>query len=259
MEIFLIVMIFIMGTFFGSFFTLAVYRIPLKKDITHEHSFCPNCNHKLGVLDLIPVWSYLILQGKCRYCGEKIRIRYFILEILSGIVFVISYLSLNIQFWDLNISKLAYFVSFVFSYVTCVLVAGIDKEYRKINSSILLFGSLCQTIYMIYLYVVGAASGYRYIIYFVLFVTIYIIVKLVEKREENYLLEVLLLLSYILFLLDFWAIIPIVILSLIFAVILHIMRKQKYSDIKKIPVGFVAGFSTICYTIVQNFIVYWNI
>lgn len=83
MNLFLDSMIFIMGTFFGSFFTLAVYRIPLKKDITHEHSFCPNCNHKLGVLDLIPVFSYLFLQGKCRYCGEKVRIRYLLLEVLD--------------------------------------------------------------------------------------------------------------------------------------------------------------------------------
>ena len=44
----LYILIFIMGAYFGSFYTLAVYRIPLGLDITHEHSFCPNCKHKLG-------------------------------------------------------------------------------------------------------------------------------------------------------------------------------------------------------------------
>lgn len=123
MDIFLYVMLFIMGTFFGSFFTLAVYRIPLKKDITHEHSFCPNCNHKLGVLDLFPVWSYLFLKGKCRYCGQKIRIRYFLLEILSGIVFVIAYASFHIQDIFLDTEKEIAFLAFVFMYITMVIVS----------------------------------------------------------------------------------------------------------------------------------------
>ena len=66
MNIVLYTLIFIIGTLFGSFFTLAVYRIPLGKDITHERSFCPNCNHKLQFLDLIPILSYIFLGGKCR-------------------------------------------------------------------------------------------------------------------------------------------------------------------------------------------------
>ena len=79
--------IFLIGITFGSFFTLAVYRIPLGKDITHTRSFCPNCNHKLGFWDMIPLFSYIFLGGKCRYCKQKIRPRYFILELLSGMVF----------------------------------------------------------------------------------------------------------------------------------------------------------------------------
>ena len=78
MNVFLYIIIFIMGTLFGSFYTLAVYRIPKKLDITHTHSFCPNCGHKLGVFELIPVWSYIFLGGKCKKCKQKIRPRYFI-------------------------------------------------------------------------------------------------------------------------------------------------------------------------------------
>ena len=196
MEIFLSVILFIMGTFFGSFFTLAVYRIPLKKDITHEHSFCPNCNHKLGILDLFPVWSYLFLGGKCRYCGEKIRIRYFLLEILSGLIFVTMFLILNIHGNFFDVDNIGFFISFVFQYVTLVIVAGIDKEYRKINSSVLLFGIICQLLYMLYLYMVKQFNMYRYIIYFMLFIIMFIIHK---KNKENYITQILLLESYILF------------------------------------------------------------
>ena len=59
---------FIIGTLFGSFFTLATYRIPRKQDIMIKRSYCPNCKHELGFFDLIPILSYLFLGGKCKYC-----------------------------------------------------------------------------------------------------------------------------------------------------------------------------------------------
>ena len=102
MEFIIYVLIFIMGTFFGSFFTLAIYRIPLGLDILHEHSFCPNCNSKLKAKDLIPVISYISLGGKCRYCGQKVRIRYLALEVLSGFVFLLFAVSLNINLTSLG-------------------------------------------------------------------------------------------------------------------------------------------------------------
>ena len=122
MDIFLYIIIFIMGTVFGSFFTLAVYRIPLKKDIIYERSFCPKCNHRLEFLDLIPVFSYIFLKGKCRYCGEKVRPRYLILELISGFVFLFTYISLNIDIINLDISKLIYFISFIFMYITIAII-----------------------------------------------------------------------------------------------------------------------------------------
>ena len=87
-ELIIYIAIFITGIMFGSFFTLAVYRIPRKENITYVRSHCTSCNHKLGFLDLIPIFSYIFLGGKCRYCGEKIRIRYLLLEIFSGLVFL---------------------------------------------------------------------------------------------------------------------------------------------------------------------------
>lgn len=83
--------IFFIGIFFGSFSTLALYRIPLKKDITHERSFCPKCNHKLGAVDLIPVFSYIFLGGKCRYCGDKISPRYLFIELFFGIIALVIF------------------------------------------------------------------------------------------------------------------------------------------------------------------------
>ena len=83
MDAIFYIIIFIMGITFGSFYTLAVYRIPLHQDITHKRSYCPNCTHKLSFFDMIPILSYIFLGGKCRYCKQKIRIRYLLLEILT--------------------------------------------------------------------------------------------------------------------------------------------------------------------------------
>ena len=106
MNIFLYIIIFIMGTLFGSFYTLAVYRIPREIDIIKTHSFCPNCNHKLGFLELIPVWSYLLLGGKCKNCRQKIRPRYFILEFLSGLAFILIAYCLKIDAYIMQISTI---------------------------------------------------------------------------------------------------------------------------------------------------------
>ena len=89
---------------------------------------------------MIPVLSYICFRGKCRYCGEKIRIRYLILEVLSGLVFLIGYISLNIHFPNFEVNKIIYYISFIFMYVTIAIISGIDKEYRKIHLGVLLFG-----------------------------------------------------------------------------------------------------------------------
>ena len=92
LNLILICCMFAIGSLFGSFFSLATYRIPRKEDITHSRSYCPNCKHRLEFFDLIPVLSYIFHGAKCKYCGEKISIRYFLLETGNGILFVFLYL-----------------------------------------------------------------------------------------------------------------------------------------------------------------------
>lgn len=249
MEIFFILMIFIMGTFFGSFFTLAVYRIPLKKDITHERSFCPNCNHRLEALDLIPVWSYIFLGGKCRYCGQKIRIRYLLLEVLSGLVFVVAFLSLKINFF--NLSRIPDYIFFIFAYTTLVLIAGIDKEYKKINQPILIFGGIVQMVYILYLYMIGASSIYRYSIYMIIFFIILIINAILQKRKSSYNFELLTLLAYILMIIGVKGAISVILVEIIHQAI------EKVKKTKIINPGFMLCIFAICYKIVENFIIFY--
>ena len=172
MEIFFYVLIFIIGSLFGSFYTLAVYRIPKRQDILLKHSYCPNCNHELGLLDLFPIFSYIFLGGKCRYCKEKIRPRYLILEVLAGMLFVvIAYLTgLNLE--HLSLLKAIEYVFMVLYLTFIILIVGIDAENKNIDKAVNVYGIVISIIYMLYLCIVENANIYRYGIYLVLYIIV---------------------------------------------------------------------------------------
>ena len=172
MEIFFYIIIFIIGTLFGSFYTLAVYRIPKRQYIIHTHSYCPNCNHKLGLLDLFPIFSYIFLGGKCRYCKEKIRPRYLILETISGILFVVTAYLMGLSINNLNPIIIAQYCFIVLYFTYIILMAGIDKENRKIDKAVNIYGIVISIIYMVYLCIVEKANIYRYVIYLILYIII---------------------------------------------------------------------------------------
>lgn len=78
---------FFVGTCFGSLANVMVFRLPLGKSMIRPSSYCPACEHRILVFDLVPVLSYFILLGKCRHCKAKISIRYPIVEFLCGVLF----------------------------------------------------------------------------------------------------------------------------------------------------------------------------
>ena len=196
MEIFLYIIIFIMGTLFGSFYTLAIYRIPNKLDITHTHSFCPNCKHKLGFFELIPVWSYIFLGGKCKECKQKIRPRYLIIEILSGVFFVLIAIASKINFYNLKNQKLIE-LGFMVLYLSAIaIIAGIDKEKREIEKSVLYYALGILITYIIYLCIIDKPSIYRYVMYLSTLVILLVAdtIKLKSKAKTSYVISILILL-----------------------------------------------------------------
>ncbi len=198
MEVIIYGLIFIIGTLFGSFSTLAVYRIPLGENIVYKHSFCPNCKSKLHFKDLIPIISYLALGGKCAYCGQKIRIRYLLLEVLSGLVFLLFALSLKFEVYNLNTNLIIYFVLFSLYIVSLFIIAGIDKERIQIQKSLLIFGMGLSFVYMIYVCIQNEEAIYTYIIYLILTIVLLIMdtIFLRRKLEESYSIKVLMLVLY---------------------------------------------------------------
>ncbi len=144
MDLIIYVSIFLIGLIFGSFFTLAVYRIPRKENIVYGRSHCTSCNHPLGFLDLIPVFSYIFLGGRCRYCKEKIRIRYLLLEVLSGLCFLGIALTRDIRSSVIDLVFIYLFIAGMF------IIAGIDKENYMIPDSVLLYDLVIAILYVIY-------------------------------------------------------------------------------------------------------------
>lgn len=89
MSIFLIIYIFIIGLLVGSFANVVIFRLPEGRSVVFPRSACGSCQRNLGVIDLIPVFSWLFLRGKCRTCDAKISIRYPLVELGMGIGFAL--------------------------------------------------------------------------------------------------------------------------------------------------------------------------
>lgn len=83
--------VFIMGTLVGSFLNVCIYRIPARKSIVFPNSYCYSCGSPIRWYDNIPLISYIILRGRCRDCAGRISPRYFFIELLTGLIFFITF------------------------------------------------------------------------------------------------------------------------------------------------------------------------
>ena len=244
MNIFFLIIFFLIGITFGSFYTLAVYRIPKNQDITHTHSYCPKCNHKLNFLDLIPIFSYIFLGGKCRYCKEKIRPRYFVLEIISGIFFVVVAYLMGLNIYNLNVITITEYAFFVLYFTFIILMAGIDKEYRTINKPVLMYGVIISIMYIVYLYIIEKTSIYRYAMYLLLFLFILIFdtIHLRKKAKNNYTYSILITILIMAIFTAEYATILTIISTLLAIAIFIILKKIKTKNNKELDTQFAKDF-----------------
>lgn len=262
-EFILYIIMFIIGIYFGSFFTLATYRIPKGENITYKHSYCPNCNHKLGVFELIPLLSYLFLGRKCRYCKQKISIRYFLLEFLSGIAFVLFAFSLGIDFKAIDINKIVYLMLGILYFSSLFIIAGIDKEKHTIQKSVLIYGIMIAIGYMIYSYTLNTDNVYAYVIYLCMMtVLLFVDTALLKKNlKYNYIIQLMILVLYMLIFSGTYNMIFTIGLTILSVGIKNIIwavnNKKKVkvkSQIVKTPIAFFVCVANIIVIIITNYI-----
>lgn len=94
----MIILFIILGTILASFYTCLALRLPQNKSIIKGRSYCDNCNNTLKWYDLIPIISFLVLKGKCRYCNQKISILNLVTEVLLGMLFALGYYLYGISY-----------------------------------------------------------------------------------------------------------------------------------------------------------------
>lgn len=130
MEILISIFIFILGLIFGSFFNVVGLRSPKKETFINDRSYCPFCKHTLAWYELIPVFSFMIQAGKCRHCKKKIPVTYAVVELLTGFLFVCSYLATGLS---MELLVALFFVSML------MIVLVSDITYMLIENKVLLF------------------------------------------------------------------------------------------------------------------------
>jgi leader peptidase (prepilin peptidase)/N-methyltransferase len=133
-----IIVFFLFGSIFGSFATMASYRIPRDEDIVMRPSCCPKCNHRLGFLDLFPIFSWLFSGGKCRHCKSPVSCRYPLIELALSSLFVLIYLKIGANLEGFALCALA---------ICLVIMITVDLEHQIIPDSIQLAMLITGIIY----------------------------------------------------------------------------------------------------------------
>ena len=272
MNIILYCLLFIIGTLFGSFCTLAVYRIPLDQDITHKRSYCPNCNHKLGFWDMIPILSYIFLGGRCRYCHKKIRMRYLLIEVFSGVIFTLLGLSINLNIFNLSTSIITYTIFALLYIVGLFLIAGIDKEKIQIRNEVLLYLVIVEVMYIIYLYIIEKTNIYRYVIYLFVLLALVVLnnIYMIRKLKNYYVLQIIILvIIMMLFTYEFCTILTIActLAAIGISSLIKIINSKRHKCIKtnknelkeiNIPIAFYLSVSNIIMLIITNTLAFYR-
>lgn len=125
LDIVYYVFVFVFGSVIGSFLNVVILRTPLHQSIITEPSHCFSCGNRLKWYDMFPVFSWLILRGKCRFCGARISPRYMIFEAICGASYLLAFLRFAPNDWW----------SFGFSAVlfpVLIVLSGIDMDHFEI-------------------------------------------------------------------------------------------------------------------------------
>lgn len=156
MNYFIGVLFFLYGVVIGSFLNVLIYRVPRKNLFTSSSSFCPNCKHKLSWIDLFPIFSFIFLGGRCRYCKEKISWRYPLIEFLNGVLWTLSFIMFKGDWASIILSCLFFSV--------LIVISGIDFDISEIPNGLILCVLILAIIRFVLSFFFGNVKWYEYLI-----------------------------------------------------------------------------------------------
>ena len=177
MDIYYGVVIFIFGLILGSFYTVVGERLPEGKSIVNPPSHCPNCNHRLGILELIPVFSFLFLGGKCKNCRSKIPVLSTLIELLTATLFLIAYIRFGIS--------IKLFIALIFISMLVIVIVS-DIRYMVICDEVLIIGNIL--IFILLIISIGFKASMMSLIYGIASLLIMLSIKtlgdIIFKKES---------------------------------------------------------------------------
>lgn len=150
MEILYLSIFFIFGSVMGSFYHVVATRLSNDESIISPASHCPKCNHKLKWYENIPIISYIILKGKCSSCKSKIPISYLIVEIVTALLFAVSYHCFHFSYMQI--------ISLIFISSLIIVIVS-DIEYMIILDEVILF----STLLLIIVYFIFSVIDYGFV------------------------------------------------------------------------------------------------
>lgn len=140
LTILLYIIIFLYGIVIGSFLNVCIFRIPNKENIA-SRSHCMSCGRKLQWYDMVPIFSYVCLRGRCRQCGAKISIQYPLIEALNGVLYVIVFMANGFTFSS---------VLYCLMTSALIVITVIDERTFQIPVSFNLFLGLIGIVMTVY-------------------------------------------------------------------------------------------------------------
>lgn len=161
-----VLLIAILGLASGSLINICICRIPSGKPLLTALSYCPSCGARLMAADLIPIASYFLLRGKCRYCRAPISPRYPVIEIVTAVLFIIVYSKIGAG---------AVLIKYLLVTALLLMITFIDLEHYIIPNSLVLAGLITGAIFLPLTRehtLAGALSGIIFTAGFLLFLNI---------------------------------------------------------------------------------------
>jgi len=167
--VFDIVFILLLGTVFGSFLNVLIYRLPLGISLINpKRSQCPQCKTTISWYHNIPILSYLALQGKCSVCKKKIPLNYLFVEILTPFITLVLFAKLGLTLEFTLITLICYIL---------LVLSFIDFKYHAVPDLLLVILALLSLVYLFYFKIENISTFFMFaggIVILELFVTYYI-------------------------------------------------------------------------------------
>ena len=271
MNIVLGIIVFMLGACLGGVF-VNLFESDYNTSILKFKICCPHCKHKFKLIDAIPIFSYIISDGKCKYCGKSIGIKSLWIEVCTGALLTLGYFSMGINFKLVTTFQVIKLIEFLCMFITLIIISNIDLKIHRINKKILLFGIVAQAAINVYYYLnieITNFSYYRYVLYLIMTISLFVLDIIYQKRiaANSYIIDIVLLLTYIITTIEYELFVLVLLNTLVLSLFNKLFNKVDYikndsTDIlkeveqKKINVGFWLCINTIIISIIENYLLY---